>query len=206
MPNRDDVLADEEAGLDEFAAPAPDENPDEQGIYHHDSLEARRSRPGNLEETQIPQGESKRTAEWMTQLYIVSYLIFFSIFGVLARIGLQALTVYPGALITNTDLWANFGGSLLMGILREDRMLFRRNWKLEVEKVQHEAGSSLDNSNSEQRQEKLNRAARKAFASSKGSIPVYIGLTVGFCGSFTSFASICRDAFLAIANSVDTTV
>lgn len=37
-------------------------------------------------------------------------------------------------------------------------------------------------------------------AQSKKSIPLYIGLTTGFCGCCTSFSSFMRDVFLALAN------
>lgn len=202
---REDALTEEEAGLDELAAPAPDENPNEQGYYQHESLETKREDhpPQELQDQQRP---SESIPKWLTQLYIISYLIFFSIFGVLARIGLQALTVYPGALIANTDLWANFAGSLLMGILREDRMLFRRHWRQELQNAHRVVSNSSEDIDEEAKPEKLNETARKSYATAKGGIPAYIGLTVGFCGSFTSFASICRDAFLAISNNLNTTV
>ncbi|KAF2158762.1 hypothetical protein M409DRAFT_71465 [Zasmidium cellare ATCC 36951] len=193
--NREDALAEEEGGLDELAAPAPDENPDEQGIYQHESLETSSERPPKKAQDQEGQSE---VSKWLTQIYIVSYLIFFSIFGVLARIGLQALTIYPGALVANTDLWANVGGSLLMGILREDRMLFRRHWRQELENARR-SNSSEENVD----EEKLKDSARQSYATARGAIPAYIGMTVGFCGCFTSFASICRDAFLAISNNLN---
>lgn len=201
---RNDALAEEEIGLDELAAPAPDENPSEQNVYRHASLETDRGRDASQEPQDEP-GDSRSTPNWLIQLYIVSYLIFFSIFGVLARIGLQALTVYPGALIANMDLWANFAGSLLMGLLREDRMLFRRHWRRELESARRAAGSSSDDfHNNDSKPEELDSAARQSYAAAKGGIPAYIGMTVGFCGSFTSFASICRDAFLAISDNLNT--
>lgn len=207
MPDHESELAREESGLDELAAPAPDENPNEQGFYQHESLEShRRQTKEQIETEQEQQPAPSRTSQWLTQLYIFSYLIFFSIFGVLARIGLQALTVYPGALIANTDLWANIGGSFTMGMLREDRMLFRRHWKQEMEKARREASSSSDDPVAEKNDKDLEDTARKSFTSTKGGIPAYVGLTVGFCGSFTSFASICRDAFLAISNNLNTAV
>ncbi|KAL2222074.1 putative chromosome condensation protein [Thermoascus aurantiacus ATCC 26904] len=96
-----------------------------------------------------------------TQLYTVSYLVFFAILGTLARLGLQALTVYPGAPVVTGVLWANVGGCILMGFFSEDKNLFREE-----------------------------------------TIPLYIGLTTGFCGSFTSFSSFIRDAFLALSNDL----
>ncbi|TKA25172.1 hypothetical protein B0A50_05870 [Salinomyces thailandicus] len=205
MAHDHDALEDEEIGLDELAAPAPDENPDEQRNYRHVSLEADRNRPFP-QDAEDQHAHSEASSKWLTQLYIVSYLIFFSIFGVLARLGLQALTEYPGALIANTDLWANVAGSLLMGILREDRMLFRRHWRLELEKACRTANNSSDDTSEHADPKQMEDVAKQSFASAKGSVPAYIGLTVGFCGSLTSFASICRDAFLAIANNLDTSV
>ena len=38
----------------------------------------------------------------------------------------------------------------------------------------------------------------------KKAIPLYIGLTVGFCGCFTSFSAFARDMFFALANSLPT--
>lgn len=204
MSDRDDALGEEEIGLDEIAAPAPDENPDEHDSYRHHSLENRSS---HQTAEQQQEEKSDTTPKWLTQLYVVSYLIFFSIFGVLARIGLQALTVYPGALIANTDLWANFGGSFIMGMLREDRMLFRRHWRQELDKARRKTRHSShndDDSHQGDEPSKLHEAASKPFATAKGGIPAYIGLSVGFCGSFTSFASICRDAFLAISDDLNT--
>lgn len=203
MNDRDDALAEEEIGLDELAAPAPDENPNEQDIYRHKSLETNRQAPQRSQEQENDTADT--AAQWLTQLYITSYLIFFSILGVLARVGLQALTVYPGALIANTDLWANFGGSFIMGLLREDRMLFRRHWRQELENAHRAASDSSSHAASEDGDlSKLQDAASKSFAAAKGGTPAYIGLAVGFCGSFTSFASICRDAFLAISDNLNT--
>lgn len=208
MRDRRDALAQEEAGLDELAAPAPDENPDEGVYYRHESLESARDHSDISPAREEPQAKS-RLESALTQLYIVSYLVFFSIFGVLARIGLQALTIYPGALVPNTDLWANVGGCFIMGMLREDRLLFRRHWREHVEKAKKNAspssadsGSAVDTNDTLDR-ENIMDAARESFTSARTGIPAYVGLTVGFCGSFTSFASICRDGFLAIANGIN---
>ncbi|KAF2478432.1 CrcB-like protein-domain-containing protein [Neohortaea acidophila] len=209
MQEREDALAEEEAGLDELAAPAPDDNPNEDDYYQHESLESARHR-ADVSPIKGERQTKSRLESSLTQVYIVSYLIFFSIFGVLARIGLQALTIYPGALVANTDLWANVGGSFIMGVLREDRLLFRRHWREHVQNAQKNAGSSpanshrgLDTSDTPD-QENIMDAARKSFTSARTGIPAYVGLSVGFCGSFTSFASICRDGFLAIANDINT--
>lgn len=205
----DPELARETFGLDELAAPAPDQNVDEAAMYRHSSLEdqrgseARRRRSQSL---QPPPSAAERRARLVEQIYIISYLVLFSILGVLARLGLQALTLYPGALVSNTDIWANVGGSFIMGFLREDRMLFRRHWNAAVEKSSKNASDAGSGEHSTRDEEKSTPppAAREAFIASKASIPGYIGLAVGFCGSFTSFASVNRDAFLAISDNLNT--
>ena len=150
-----------------------------------------------------------RVSKFATELYTVSYLILFSILGTLARLGLQALTFYPGAPVQFGLLWANFGGSLLMGFLSEDQKLFR----------EHFTASSLNNRKSQNDEEiggprksdselrpyivaAQKQASGKQHAAVKKTIPLYIGLTTGFCGSFTSFSSFIRDAYLALSNGL----
>lgn len=203
-------LSREESGLDELFAPPPNGNPDEGEANHHDHLEHQSNRNLKQQESRST-GDVKQTklSHFLIQFYVYSYLIRFSFLGVLARIGLQTLTLYPGALIPNTDLWANFAGSLFIGFLREDRTLFRRHWQKtqtehderlkESERIQE---SDTDNG---KREEGTGEAAvDAAFRASRAKLPGYLGLTVGFCGSFTSFASICRDSFLAISNNINT--
>ncbi|KAF7137120.1 hypothetical protein CNMCM5793_007184 [Aspergillus hiratsukae] len=124
-----------------------------------------------------------------THLFTLSYLVFFSIFGTLARLGLQALTFYPGAPVLTGVLWPNVGGSLLMGFFLEDKNLFREEW-----------GQSPPHSPSEDSGAARQRASNHK--SVKKTIPLYIGLTTGFCGSFTSFSSFIRDVFLALTNDL----
>lgn len=121
-----------------------------------------------------------------TKLYTISYLVFFAIFGTLARLGLQALTFYPGAPIVTGLVWANFAGCVLMGFFVEDRNLFREEWG----HPPHPSDKSVDS------------AWVKKHKTVKKSIPLYIGLTTGFCGSFTSFSSFMQDAFLALSNDL----
>ncbi|KAK1138288.1 hypothetical protein N8T08_003049 [Aspergillus melleus] len=122
-----------------------------------------------------------------TQLYTLSYLVFFAIFGTLARLGLQALTVYPGAPVVTGVLWANVGGSLLMGFFLEDKNLFREEWGSDDTFASHPGDAT--------EQAKRHKSVKK-------TIPLYIGLTTGFCGSFTSFSSFIRDIFLALSNDL----
>ncbi|KAL3467831.1 CrcB-like protein-domain-containing protein [Aspergillus heterothallicus] len=125
-----------------------------------------------------------------TYFYTLSYLVFFSIFGTLARLGLQALTFYSGAPVVTGVLWANVGGSLIMGFLLEDKNIFREEWG---NPRKPENGAPQDTNAAEE---------SKRHKSIKKTIPLYIGLTTGFCGSFTSFSSLIRDIFLALANDL----
>ncbi|GAW22797.1 hypothetical protein ANO14919_123400 [Xylariales sp. No.14919] len=150
---------------------------------------------------QPPQAEAAATAHstWSTEFYTVSYLVLFAIFGTLARLGLQALTFYPGAAIPFSSVWPNFGGTLIIGFLTEDRMLFRHEQgsmsvKMETDE---EAGSPVSRPIAQDP-----AAAKKAHLAMKKSIPLYIGLATGFCGSFTSFSSFIRDVFLALSDDL----
>ncbi|OGM45904.1 chromosome condensation protein (CrcB) [Aspergillus bombycis] len=125
-----------------------------------------------------------------TQLFTLSYLVFFAIFGTLARLGLQALTIYPGAPVVTGVLWANVGGSLLMGFFLEDKNLFREEWG-DVDQNNNNNTTGADPS-----------AESKRHKSVKKTIPLYVGLTTGFCGCFTSFSSFIRDIFLALSNDL----
>uniref|UniRef100_L2G8F8 Chromosome condensation protein n=1 Tax=Colletotrichum fructicola (strain Nara gc5) TaxID=1213859 RepID=L2G8F8_COLFN len=51
----------------------------------------------------------KHVSKLATEIYTVSYLVFFAILGTLARLGLQALTTYPDAPVSFGVLWANWG-------------------------------------------------------------------------------------------------
>jgi len=113
------------------------------------------------------------------ELVTVAWLVFFSLLGTLARLGVEAITLYPNSPVPSRVLWANLGGSLVMGFLAEDRRLFRQEW-----------GSPDPN------------APASSHGKIKKTIPLYIGLATGFCGSFTSFSSFVRDCFLALTNDL----
>ncbi|PQE18107.1 hypothetical protein CJF31_00007962 [Rutstroemia sp. NJR-2017a BVV2] len=219
-------IPDDSANLDEVAAPPPVEDPREEPLYLHQSLEevrnaeqeyekhgqdgeVRRNREaplttGNAADEKKEKSEVSKRA---TQLYTISYLILFSIFGTLARLGLQAITFYPGVPVVFGVLWANFAGSLFMGFLSEDRKLFKHEWgtptydqmlqKWKRQSKDEEHGLSVNPPPDLQ-------AAKKAHAATKKTIPLYIGLATGFCGSFTSFSSFIRDTFLALSNDLPT--
>ncbi|KAF1826927.1 uncharacterized protein K489DRAFT_289261, partial [Dissoconium aciculare CBS 342.82] len=123
-------------------------------------------------------------------LYTVSYLIFFSIWGTLLRLGIQWSTFYPGTPIVTPAVWANFGGSLIMGFLLEDHNLFR------------DVSRTILSSEKPQNWEDLND--KDELAKQKKRSPLYIGLAVGFCGCLTSFSAFARDIFLALSNDLPT--
>lgn len=144
-----------------------------------------------------------RVSHLATQIYTVSYLILFSFWGTLARLGIQWLTDYPGAPVF-PSVWFNFGGSLVFGFLSEDRKLFRDEWgtptyEHQIQKARQDeecGGSGSDHAAVDL------TAAKKAHLATKKTIPLYIGLATGFCGSFTSYSSFIRDIFLATSNDL----
>lgn len=226
------------ANLDELAV-LPVENPSESSVYEHRSLEQTRTQERAFSQEGQSQGppsatlgqraptaplglrdveksravvgqESIHISRLATQIYTLSYLVFFAIFGTLARLGLQALTEYPGTPVSFVSIWPNFGGSLVMGFLAEDRMLFRSGWGTptydnllrEPRKTRHRNGAASASDVSAVGGSIDLAAAKRAHLSTKKTIPLYIGLATGFCGSFTSFSSFVRDIFLALSNDM----
>ena len=202
-------IPDNYINLDELAAPSPVQNLNDDSIYQHRSLEeawsqGRKSKADSKQESVKKESELEDVSSFATQVYTISYLILFSILGTLARLGLQAITFYPGAPVIFSEVWANFGGSIFMGFLTEDRMLFREEWGTPTYDQQiKEAKNQGGESGSLQETIDLG-AAKKAHTSTKKTIPLYIGLATGFCGCFTSFSSFARDAFLALSNDLST--
>jgi fluoride ion exporter CrcB/FEX len=192
-------------GLDELEAPPPDKYPGEnrRGSFESTRTESRRrSRSGGVQTT-------SDIGQLLVQLYTYSWLIWFSILGTVARLGVQWLTYYPNAPVTTNELWANVGGCFVMGFLMEDRELFgkaQRKQSRTPAKVKVES----DSSDAEKEQKELTvlqdelekRKASKELLAHKKTLPLYIGLSVGFCGSFTSYSSFMRDAFLALSNDL----
>ncbi|PYH91690.1 hypothetical protein BO71DRAFT_401131 [Aspergillus ellipticus CBS 707.79] len=84
-------------------------------------------------------------------------------------------------------------GSLVMGFLLEDKNLFREEWGQPNNSNSHGNG----NGSPEDTQERA-----KQHKTVKKTIPLYVGLTTGFCGCFTSFSSFIRDVFLALTNDL----
>lgn len=192
-------------GLDELDAPPPDEHPHDRQSSHSSRLEDVRSRSRRRFNSKTSSTAAVSTDQLLVKLYTYSWLILFSIFGTLARLGMQWITRYPNAPVATNELWANVGGCFVMGFLMEDRALFRPAPK----KRNSEQTPSVD-AHTPATDERLDqikrefekRQATKAHITHKKTLPLYIGLTVGFCGSYTSFSSFMRDAYLALANEL----
>lgn len=148
--------------------------------------------------------DKDETSRFFTELYTISHLIFFSILGTLARLGLSALTSYPGSPLQIGTLWANFTGSLIMGFLAEDRQLFRTKGAQRVPRIKRnrdeENAESFNMTSRDDPATVVSKLNEKLAVKKK--IPLYIGLATGFCGSCTSFSAFIRDAYLAISNDI----
>lgn len=163
-----------------------------------------------LDDDELPPSHQQRRPEdyqsndepevpkWLTEIYTISYLVFFAIIGTLARLGTQWITFYPGTPVVTPVIWANFGGSLIMGFLSEDQGLFRPEAGIDESAEKETDGSKIAND--------LQAMSKAAATKRKKAIPLYIGLATGFCGSYTSFSSFARDFFLALANSLPTPI
>ncbi|KAJ5265718.1 hypothetical protein N7524_006736 [Penicillium chrysogenum] len=126
-----------------------------------------------------PASAAQPLSKHATHIYTVSYLIFFSLLGTLARLGLQALTFYTGA--PRRD----------RGAMGEYQNLFREEWGQKSAKEPAPDAVEIEP-----------KIRNKNHLAVKKTIPLYIGLTTGFCGCFTSFSSFMRDVFLALANAL----
>lgn len=206
--SKETLQENEEHNVADFAGPAPVERRSSRDAPMASSVAT--SPPSSENEQERPSPRHARVSKFATELYTVSYLILFSLLGTLARLGLQALTSYPGAPVQTGVLWCNFGGSLIMGFLSEERQLFREDFETsEAKKMansEHDAEKAGPNEIHPQLQPFIFAAQRQATAEAQASvkktIPLYIGLATGFCGSFTSFSSFMRDSFLALSNAL----
>lgn len=206
--SKETLQENEEQNLADLAGPAPVEQRSFRDAPKASSVAA--NPPNSENEQKRPSPRHARVSKFATELYTVSYLILFSLLGTLARLGLQALTFYPGAPVQTGVLWCNFGGSLIMGFLSEDQKLFSEDFGTSVAKKptnsEHDAEKAGPNEINPELQPFISAAQKQAIteaqASVKKVIPLYIGLATGFCGSFTSFSSFIRDSFLALSNAL----
>ncbi|SPO02924.1 related to chromosome condensation protein (CrcB) [Cephalotrichum gorgonifer] len=211
-----DDLPNDYANLNELSAPSPLLEHDLRPPYRLPSLEdSREVEPGLSgppedgtrvmvpgtpgQPLEIDEEAAKRDmkSRFATQLYTHSYLIFFSMLGTWARLGLSELTTFPGAPVTFNIVWSNFGGCIIIGFLAEDQMLFRQGYGPSMDS--RDAADAMNANSDDDLDLTSTRTARQKI---KKTIPLYIGLATGFCGSFTSFSSFIRDAFLALSNDI----
>ncbi|GLA56258.1 hypothetical protein AnigIFM63604_006364, partial [Aspergillus niger] len=187
--------------LNEVAAPPPVYVPSEKSLRLNDYLENQPERSsqispqdtrGAADDTQSPgedpqgkQSKPRRISRFMQTTYVVSYLILFSMIGTLLRLVIECLTFYPGTPVNTSVLWANVGGSMIMGFLSEEQELFQFE-------------SVVSSFPGHVRDDPSQRAAH--LKAHKKTVPLFIGLTTGFCGSLTSFSTFIRDVYLALAN------
>ncbi|KAL0259309.1 hypothetical protein SLS55_005045 [Diplodia seriata] len=197
----------ERAHLDELSAPPPAKD----GDFSRRSADLEGAREESHRGSKRRTSPAGATKTLLPTFYMHSYLVFFSMLGTLARLGLQAITIYPGAPVALGEIWANVAGTLVMGYLAEDRVLFQRDLAPATQRMQkrHDGSSSSSSSSPSSSSNNNNDAEhaaqlKKEHMTIKKSIPAYIGLTVGFCGSLTTFSSFMRDAFLALSNDLNT--
>ena len=213
-------LPDEYANLNELAAPSPIEHNAYRVRSLEDGGEAQRARArqqageGRAPAQGIPRQnfdvidepvQESSGSRFATQLYTHSYLILFSMLGTWARLGITQLTRYPGAPVTFPAAWANFAGCLMMGFLAEDQMVFRQGYGPRAN-IQDATNAVNAGENDHTRDGHIGPETSpttwKTRQEIKKTIPLYIGLATGFCGSFTSFSSLIRDVFLAMSNDI----
>jgi CrcB protein len=129
---------------------------------------------------------------------VQAYLAIFSILGTLARLGLVALTSYPGTPLGGV-IWANFTGCVAMGFLIEDSRLLSAYTSPHA--VPEDGDGDGDGGEDEGEGMKTGGGAGPGGAGrSKATHPLYAGLTTGFCGSLTSFSSFLLSAFQNLAD------
>ncbi|KAI9894022.1 MAG: hypothetical protein M1814_004792 [Vezdaea aestivalis] len=187
----------DESGLDELSEPVPARKQSSLEDAHLEAAEQAQDPERSNNVGPRPKDDEKSGPDhqilspFATRLYVLSYLVFFSFLGTLARLGLQALTFYPGAPTITGVLWPNFAGSFIIGFLAEDKRVFAAEWgrKNVIPATSIEKGHDQEN-------------AKRAHTATKKTIPLYIGLSVGFCGCFTSFSTFIRDAMLALSNDL----
>lgn len=111
-------------------------------------------------------------------LLVYSCIFSGAIFGVLARKGLQVLTLYSGTFLEGV-IWANFVACVVMGLAVESELF----WAKLTESSKHDPKYA-----------------------SKAAVPLYVGITTGFCGSCSSFSSFILQAFTKAANLPPTSI
>ncbi|KAJ3486067.1 hypothetical protein NLG97_g6691 [Lecanicillium saksenae] len=126
--------------------------------------------------------DAPQVSRLATQLYTLSYLVFFSILGHARAHRPRAPDDVPRGADHLPD--AEWGTPTYHDLLRRAR------------------DKGGDEEEAAGRRAIDLAAAKKAHLATKKTIPLYIGLATGFCGSFTSFSTFIRDVFLALSNDM----
>lgn len=205
--------------LTELQPELPVENPDEEREFFHDDLERDFAQLDSSKDSAarkkgvLRSDEKGRCSQFLTVIITISHLVFFSILGTLARLGLTSLTTYTGAPVTFPDLWSNVGGTFFLGFLTEGAEIFRhppakrsiaRSFAESIapDPVSHsstevEDGDTADDTHSPV----LNNNASSGKDQPRTTpVPLHIGLATGFCGSFTTFSGFIRECFETLSN------
>ena len=86
-----------------------------------------------------------------------------------------------------------------MGFFSEDMKLFREEWGSGGGSG---SAAQLEDEPAEGQRALEKQRDRASHSKVKKTIPLYVGLTTGFCGSFTSFSSFMRDIFLSLSDDL----
>lgn len=157
------------------SSPAAGQDVATQQILQHPADERLEDRPTDAESapTTPEKPELKgREQTLIPLLHTMCHLTTFSILGTLTRLGLSALTTYPGTPLGGV-IWAQFAGCVVMGFLIEDLRIFS-----------------------------LRPGHSPVTPRPKTTLPLYLGLTTGYCGSVTSFSSFLLVTFELLSNTV----
>ena len=150
----------------------------------------------NTSETERKRYERTERVQTFNRPVVVLNIVNGSIWGVLVRRGLISLTSYSGTYLGGV-VWANFTACFVMGLAIDSSKL----WNLLLEQ-DDEKESEADGLRESSEQSRISDRKVSAYAN-KGSIPLYVGLTTGFCGTCSSFSSVILEAF---NKSTDTVV
>ncbi|KAI1740231.1 CrcB-like protein-domain-containing protein [Xylaria scruposa] len=141
-----------------------------------------------------------------THIFIFAHLIFFSILGTLARLGLAVLTTYPTGISFAHSLWPNFTGSLILGFLSESSELLHHprsarsiTRAAQATRNTRRLGDTAEMAGSPAKKVREGSVAKASAKEIRVPIPLHIGLTSGFCGSFTTFSTFMLDCFKALS-------
>lgn len=122
---------------------------------------------------------------------------FFGIAGFLARVGIIRLTAHQG-LFGGGVIWANCAGCFIMGYLVGH--VFVAAGPIQTSAA---APSSQTGTGAPELKPPFGDG-RRAEVPAKSEIPLYVGLTTGFCGTFTSLSSAQLELFEIAASTTAT--